>query len=80
MAIFYHMMIRIHKFHDFSQDIKNTIDQIDANDEKLDHLCFSQINEPLLDNRFFEVAEYAKKSGFKIDKFLRNELFISLIS
>ena len=49
-----------------TQDIINTIDQIDANDEKLDHICFSQINEPLLDNRFFEVAEYAKKSGFKI--------------
>ena len=25
MAIFYHMMIRVHEFHDFSQDIKNTI-------------------------------------------------------
>ena len=49
-----------------TQDIINTIDQIDANDEKLDHICFSQINEPLLDNRFFEIAEYAKKSGFKI--------------
>jgi len=48
------------------QDIKNIIDQIDANDEKLQYMAFSQINEPLLDNRFFEVAEYAKKSGFKI--------------
>ena len=57
-----------------TQDIINTIDQIDPNDEKLDHICFSQINEPLLDNRFFEIAEYAKKSGFKIDKFFKGSL------
>ena len=48
------------------QDIKNIIDQIDANDEKLQYITFHQTNEPLLDNRFFEIAEYAKKSGFKI--------------
>ena len=48
------------------QDIKNTIDQIDANDEKLDHICFSQFNEPLLDNRIFEIIEYAQSCGFKV--------------
>ena len=48
------------------EDIKSVIDQIDANDKKLEYMCFAQINEPLLDSRFFEVAEYAKKSGFKV--------------
>ena len=48
------------------QDIKNIIDQIDPNDKKFRHIAFSLFNEPLLDDRIFEVAEYAKKSGFKI--------------
>ena len=48
------------------EDIKSVIDQIDADDKKLEYMCFAQVNEPLLDSRFFEVAEYAKKSGFKI--------------
>jgi len=48
------------------QNVKNIIDQIDSTDKKLEYMSFSQFNEPLLDSRFFEVAEYAKKSGFKI--------------
>ena len=48
------------------QDIKNIIDQVNPNDKKLRHIAFSLFNEPLLDDRVFEVAEYAKKSGFKI--------------
>ena len=48
------------------QDIKNIIDQIDSGDKKLRWLAFSHFNEPLLDNRLFEIADYAKKSGFKI--------------
>ena len=49
------------------QDIKNIIDQINPNDKKFRHIDFSLFNEPLLDSsRFFEIAEYAKKSGFKV--------------
>ena len=48
------------------QKVKDIIDQIDPTDENLDYMSFSQFNEPLLDNRYFEVAEYAKKAGFKI--------------
>ena len=48
------------------QNVKNIIDQIDSTDKKLDYMGFSQFNEPLLDSRFFEIADYAKKSGFKI--------------
>ena len=46
--------------------IKNVIDQVDVNDNKLEYMTFEQVNESLLDNRYFEAAEYAKKSGFKI--------------
>jgi len=48
------------------ENVKKIIDQIDPTDKKLEYMSFSQFNEPLLDNRFFEVAEYAKRSGFKI--------------
>ena len=48
------------------QDIKNIIDQIDPNDKKFRHIDLSLFNEPLLDSRVFEVAQYAKKSGFKV--------------
>jgi len=47
-------------------EIKNIIDQVNPEDKKFRHIEFSLFNEPLLDNRVFEVAEYAKKSGFKI--------------
>ena len=49
------------------QDIKNIIDQVNPNDKKFRHIDFSLFNEPLLDSsRFFEIADYAKKSGFKV--------------
>ena len=47
-------------------EIKNIIDQVNPEDKKFRHIDFSLFNEPLLDSRVFEVAEYAKKSGFKI--------------
>ncbi len=48
------------------EDVKKILDQIDPNDEKLEYIAFAQVNEPLLDNRFFEIAEYAKKSGLPV--------------
>ena len=47
-------------------NVKNIIDQIDPNDKKFKYVTFSQFNEPLLDNRIFEVIEYAQKTGLKV--------------
>ncbi|GEM_PF-1433968 len=44
----------------------NILDSIDPNDEKLEYICFSHFNEPLLDTRIFRFISYAKKNGFKV--------------
>ena len=46
--------------------ITNLIDQINPNDPGFEHITFSQFNEPLLDNRIFEIIKYAKSKNFKV--------------
>jgi len=58
------------------ENIKNIIDQIDVNDKKFQYITFSQFNEPLLDNRIFDIIAYAKKSGFKV-KMVTNGLLLN---
>jgi len=48
------------------EDIKGIIDQINPNDPKLDYITFSQFNEPLLDNRIFDLISYAQEKGLKV--------------
>ena len=48
------------------ENIKNIINQVDPNDKEFKYVTFSQFNEPLLDNRIFEIIEFAQKSGLKI--------------
>lgn len=47
-------------------DIKNVIDQVNPLDKKFQYVTFSQFNEPLLDNRIFELIEYVQNKGFKV--------------
>ena len=47
-------------------DIKNVIDQINPNDSSFDYITFSQFNEPLLDNRIFDLISYAQEKGLKV--------------
>lgn len=47
-------------------DIKKVIDQINPNDPKFDYITFSQFNEPLLDNRIFDLIGYAQDRGLKV--------------
>ena len=48
------------------EDIKGIIDQINPNDPKLDYITFSQFNEPLFDNRIFDLISYAQEKGLKV--------------
>jgi len=41
------------------------IDSVDPKDEKLDYVCFSHYNEPLLDNRIYRFIEHARNRGFR---------------
>lgn len=47
-------------------EVLGIIDSIDALDNKLEYICFSQFNEPLLDTRIFDFIKYAKAKGFKV--------------
>ena len=47
-------------------DIKIIINQIDPNDRNFRYVTFSQFNEPLLDNRIFELIEYVQSKGLKV--------------
>lgn len=42
------------------------IDDIDQKDDKLEYICLSHFNEPLMDKRIFKFIEYAKKRGHKV--------------
>ena len=48
------------------EEIKRILNQIDQNDKKFKYVTFSQFNEPLLDNRIFEIIKYAKNIGLKV--------------
>jgi len=47
-------------------DITKVIDQINPNDAGFDYITFSQFNEPLLDNRIFDLISYAQNKGLKV--------------
>jgi radical SAM protein with 4Fe4S-binding SPASM domain len=46
--------------------ITKLIDQIDPYDPGFEYITFSQFNEPLLDNRIFDIVKYAKSKNFKV--------------
>tara|TARA_A100001015_G_scaffold148488_1_gene164694 strand:- start:2022 stop:3092 length:1071 start_codon:yes stop_codon:yes gene_type:complete len=48
------------------ENIYSIIDQIDIGDDKFKYLTFSQFNEPLLDNRIFDISKYAIDKNFKV--------------
>ena len=48
------------------EDIKKIIDQINPDDKNFRYITFSQFNEPLLDNRIFELIEYVQSKGLKV--------------
>lgn len=56
--------------------VYNILDQVDSDDPNLKYLTFSQFNEPLLDNRIFEIIRYAKEKKFKI-LFITNGLLLN---
>ena len=56
--------------------IKNILTQVNPKDPNFKYLTFSQFNEPLLDNRIFEIMKYAKGLGFKI-YFVTNGLLLN---
>ena len=47
--------------------VKSVIEQIRPDDEKFKYVTFSQFNEPLLDNRIFQIIEYAQKNNLKVN-------------
>ena len=56
--------------------VKAVINQISPDDEKFRYLTFSQFNEPLLDNRIFEIIEHAQKNKLKVN-FITNGLLLN---
>ena len=48
------------------EEIKKIIDQINPDDVNFRYITFSQFNEPLLDNRIFELIEYVQSKGLKV--------------
>ena len=47
------------------EQVKSVIEQIRADDERFKYVTFSQFNEPLLDNRIFDIVEHAQKHNLK---------------
>ncbi len=58
------------------EDIKGVVDQINPEDPKFDYITFSQFNEPLLDNRIFDLISYAQQKGLKV-LFITNGLLLN---
>lgn len=58
-------------------DVYNSIDSLDPNDEKLEYICLSHFNEPLLDKRIFKFIKYAKNKGFRVLVITNGLLFSS---
>jgi len=50
------------------EKIYQILDQIDSNDPGFKYVTFSQFNEPLLDNRIFEIIKYSQQK--KLNTFL----------
>tara|TARA_B100001057_G_C22864361_1_gene955863 strand:- start:3947 stop:5044 length:1098 start_codon:yes stop_codon:yes gene_type:complete len=58
------------------EKIYSLLDQVDLKDEKFKYVTFSQFNEPLLDNRIFEILEYCNKIKFPF-LFVTNGLLLN---
>jgi len=58
------------------EEIKNTILQIDNEDEKFKYITFSQYNEPLLDDRIFDILRFSNQQNFKT-LFITNGLLLN---
>jgi len=49
-----------------ADEVYKIVDSVDHTDKKLKYICFSQYNEPLLDERIFDFITYAKDKHFKV--------------
>jgi len=47
------------------EKINQILDQIDSSDPEFKYVTFSQFNEPLLDNRIFEIIKYSQQKKLK---------------
>ena len=56
--------------------VKSVIEQISSDDQHFRYVTFSQFNEPLLDNRIFEIIEHAQKNNLKVH-FITNGLLLN---
>jgi len=48
-------------------EVKSVIEQISSDDQNFRYVTFSQFNEPLLDNRIFDIIEHAQKNFLKVN-------------
>lgn len=56
--------------------IYSLLDQLDSKDRGLEYITFSQFNEPLLDNRIFEILDYCNKKNLPV-LFITNGLLLN---
>lgn len=56
--------------------IYSLLDQLDSKDHGLEYITFSQFNEPLLDNRIFEILDYCNKKNLPV-LFITNGLLLN---
>jgi MoaA/NifB/PqqE/SkfB family radical SAM enzyme len=59
------------------RDVFKAIDSLDPGDGKLEYICLSHYNEPLLDRRIFKFIKYAKNKGFRVLVITNGLLFSS---
>ncbi len=57
-------------------EVKSVIEQISSDDQNFRYVTFSQFNEPLLDNRIFDIIEHAQKNFLKVN-FVTNGLLLN---
>jgi len=58
------------------ENIYSILDQVDADDTKLNYITFSQFNEPLLDNRIFDIIDFCQTKNLPI-LFITNGLLLN---
>ena len=58
------------------EEIYDILDQVNSEDKKFRYITFSQFNEPLLDNRIFQIIEYAQNKNLKVN-FITNGLLLN---
>ena len=60
-----------------TDDVLMAMDSVDPDDDKLEYVCLSHYNEPLLDSRIFRFITHAKEKGFKTLLITNGLLFYS---